>query len=66
MPLSPPSIRCAKRKVPASKKSTRRELSWLDYVEKTVETIPEIESEFMGEMMIRVNTTKFVLVDCDL
>jgi methanol--5-hydroxybenzimidazolylcobamide Co-methyltransferase len=43
-----------------------RELSWLDRIEKSVETIPESESEFIGEMMGRVDTTKFVAADYDL
>ncbi len=43
-----------------------RELSWLDRIEKTVETIPESESEFINEMMGRVDTTKFVPADYDL
>jgi methanol--5-hydroxybenzimidazolylcobamide Co-methyltransferase len=43
-----------------------RELSWLDRIEKSVETIPESESGFIGEMMDRVDTTKFVPADYDL
>lgn len=43
-----------------------RELSWLDRIEKTVETIPESESGFIDEMMGRVDTTKFVPADYDL
>ena len=43
-----------------------RELSWLDRIEKTVETIPDDESEFIGEMMGCVDTTKFVAADYDL
>ncbi len=43
-----------------------RELSWLDRIEKTVETIPDDEAEFIGEMMGCVDTTRFVAADYDL
>lgn len=43
-----------------------RELSWLDRIEKNVETIPQDEPEFIGEMMGRVDTMKFVPADYDL
>lgn len=43
-----------------------RELSWLDRMEKTVETIPSQESGFIGEMMGCVDTTRFVPADYDL
>ena len=43
-----------------------RELSWLDRIQKTVETIPDNQSEFIGEMMGCVDTTKFVAADYDL
>jgi methanol--5-hydroxybenzimidazolylcobamide Co-methyltransferase len=43
-----------------------RELSWLDRIEKTVETIPENDAEFISEMMARVDTTRFVPADYDL
>lgn len=43
-----------------------REISWLDRIEKTVETIPDNEAEFISEMMGRVDTTKFVPADYDL
>jgi len=43
-----------------------RELSWLDRIEKTVETIPDNEAEFIAEMMATVDTTRFVPADYDL
>ncbi len=43
-----------------------RELSWLDPIQKTVETIPDDEAEFIGEMMGCVDTTRFVAADYDL
>jgi hypothetical protein len=43
-----------------------RELSWLDRIEKTVETILQKESEFIGEMMASVDSTKFVPAHYDL
>ena len=47
-------------------KTRPNELSWLDRIEKTVETIPENEAEFSGEMMGSVDTTTFVAADYDL
>ena len=39
---------------------------WLDRIQKAVETTPANESEFIGEMMSVVDTTKFVAGDYDL
>jgi methanol--5-hydroxybenzimidazolylcobamide Co-methyltransferase len=43
-----------------------RELSWLDRIEKSVENIPNDEAGFIGEMMGRVDTSRFVPADYDL
>ena len=43
-----------------------RELPWLERIQKSVETIPDNESEFIGQMMGTVDTTKFVQKDYDL
>jgi methanol---5-hydroxybenzimidazolylcobamide Co-methyltransferase len=43
-----------------------REIPWLDRIQKAVETIPANESEFIGEMMGLVDTTRFVAGDYDL
>jgi len=43
-----------------------REIPWLDRIQKAVETIPANESEFIGEMMGVVDTTRFVAGDYDL
>ena len=40
-----------------------RELPWLDRMQKAVERIPASESEFIGQMMAEVDTTKFVAAD---
>lgn len=42
------------------------ELSWLNRIEQTVETIPQDEAAFIGEMMTSVDTTKFVPADYGL
>ena len=43
-----------------------REIPWLDRIHKAVKTIPANESEFIGEMMGVVDTTRFVAGDYDL
>lgn len=43
-----------------------REIPWLDRIQKAVETIPANETEFIGEMMGAVDTTRFVAGDYDL
>jgi methanol--5-hydroxybenzimidazolylcobamide Co-methyltransferase len=43
-----------------------RELPWLDRMQKAVERIPASESEFIGQMMAEVDTTKFVAADYEL
>jgi len=43
-----------------------REIPWLDRIQKCVETIPSSENEFIGEMMSRVDTSKFVAADYGL
>jgi len=43
-----------------------REIPWLDRIQKAVETIPANESEFIGEIMASVDTTRFVAGDYDL
>jgi len=40
-----------------------RELSWLDRIEKTVETIPDSEAELIAEMTVTVDTTRLVPAD---
>jgi methanol--5-hydroxybenzimidazolylcobamide Co-methyltransferase len=43
-----------------------REVSWLDRMQKAIESIPSSETEFIGEMMAEVDTTKFVAADYGL
>jgi len=43
-----------------------RELPWLNRIQKAVETIPDSEAEFIGEMMGRVDVTKFSPADYNL
>lgn len=43
-----------------------RETPYLDRLQKTVEAMPAKESEFIGEMMAEVDTTKFVAKDYEL
>jgi methanol---5-hydroxybenzimidazolylcobamide Co-methyltransferase len=43
-----------------------RELPWLDRIQKATEAIPSNETEFIGEMMAEVDTTKFVAADYEL
>ena len=43
-----------------------REFPWLDRIQKELETVPWDESEFIDEMMGRVDTTKFVAADYEL
>jgi methanol--5-hydroxybenzimidazolylcobamide Co-methyltransferase len=43
-----------------------RELPWLDRIQTTVESIPSREAEFVGEMMGRLDVTRFVPADYDL
>jgi hypothetical protein len=43
-----------------------REVPWLDRLQKSVETIPSNEAEFIGEMMGVVDTAKFVAADYGL
>jgi methanol--5-hydroxybenzimidazolylcobamide Co-methyltransferase len=43
-----------------------REIPYLDCLERTVEAIPSKESEFIGQMMQQVDTTRFVAKDYDL
>ena len=43
-----------------------REVPWLDRLQKTVEAVPAKESEFIGEMMAEVDTTKFVAADYEI
>jgi methanol--5-hydroxybenzimidazolylcobamide Co-methyltransferase len=43
-----------------------REVPWLDRIQKSVETIPSNETEFIGEMMGQVDTTKFIAADYNL
>ena len=43
-----------------------REVPWLDRLQKSVETIPADEAEFIGEMMGQVDTTKFIAADYEL
>ena len=42
------------------------EVPWLDRIQKSVETIPSNEAEFIGEMMGQVDTTKFIAADYNL
>ncbi len=43
-----------------------RELPWLDRLQKTVENLPANEADFIGQMMARVDTSKFVAADYEL
>jgi methanol---5-hydroxybenzimidazolylcobamide Co-methyltransferase len=43
-----------------------REVTWLDRLQKTVESLPPSESEFIELMMGQVDTTKFVPTDYEL
>ena len=43
-----------------------REIPCLDRLQKTVEALPSKESEFIGEMMGEVDTTKFVAKDYEV
>ena len=43
-----------------------REISWLDRIQNSVETIPSSEPEFIGEMMSVLDTSKFVAADYEL
>ena len=43
-----------------------REVSWLDPIQKAVESIPATDSEFIEEMMAEVDATKFVAADYGL
>ena len=43
-----------------------REVPYLDRLQKTVEALPSKESEFIGEMMGEVDTTKFVAKDYEI
>lgn len=43
-----------------------REVSWLDTIEETVESLPAREEDFIGQMMGLVDTTKFVAADYSL
>ena len=40
-----------------------RELPWLDRVRATIEATPDTETEFIGQMMAEVDTTRFVAAD---
>ncbi len=44
----------------------KRELPWLDRMQKTLEALPAGESQFIDEMMGTVDTTKFVAADYEL
>jgi methanol--5-hydroxybenzimidazolylcobamide Co-methyltransferase len=44
----------------------KRELPWLDRMQKTLEELPAAESQFIDEMMGTVDTTKFVAADYEL
>jgi len=43
-----------------------REVPYLDRLQKTVEALPSKESEFIGEMMGEVDTSRFVPADYDI
>lgn len=43
-----------------------RELPWLDMMASAVESMPETEDKFIGEMMDEVETDKFVAADYEL
>jgi hypothetical protein len=43
-----------------------REVPYLDRMHKTLEAMPLSEIEFIGEMMEKVDTTKFVAADYEL
>jgi methanol--5-hydroxybenzimidazolylcobamide Co-methyltransferase len=43
-----------------------REMPWLDRLQNALETIPDREAEFIGEMMGQVDVTKFVPADYEL
>jgi hypothetical protein len=47
-------------------KNPEREVSWLDTIQDTVETLPTDPDEFSGQMMGVVDTTKFVAGDYEL
>jgi methanol---5-hydroxybenzimidazolylcobamide Co-methyltransferase len=44
----------------------KRELPWLDRMQKTLEDLPAGESQFIDEMMGTVDTSKFVAADYEL
>jgi methanol--5-hydroxybenzimidazolylcobamide Co-methyltransferase len=44
----------------------RRELPWLDRMEKCLDLLPESEAEFIAQMMNSVDTRKFVAADYGL
>jgi methanol--5-hydroxybenzimidazolylcobamide Co-methyltransferase len=44
----------------------KRELPWLDRMQKILEGLPASESRFIGEMMGVVDTSKFVAADYEL
>ncbi len=43
-----------------------REVPWLDRIEKTLESLPSSETEFISEMMGEIDHTKFVAADYEL
>ena len=43
-----------------------REMPWLDRIQKSVEALPAHGSQFIGEMMAEVDTTKFIPADYEL
>jgi hypothetical protein len=43
-----------------------REVSWLDRLQKALDTLPATETEFIQEMMGQVETSKFVAADYEL
>jgi methanol--5-hydroxybenzimidazolylcobamide Co-methyltransferase len=43
-----------------------REVPWLDRLQKTLESLPSSENEFIGRMMGQVDTAKFIPADYDL
>jgi len=47
-------------------KIAQREISWLDRMQKTLETLPADENQFIHEMMASLDQSKFVAADYDL
>ena len=45
---------------------SRREIPWLDRIEKSLDSLPESEAEFVAQMMRSVDTSKFVAADYGL